>query len=283
MNNHQQTRTCGYWRMLYAAFYANWCYVDVAKRWRGFGFLYLLFMIMILSIPFSARTVIEVLHYMDEVDPFQHDPAIYVVDGHWATDEKLPFLLKNPSGSVVGLLDKESDATKMKLKYPELRFLMTRDHLTSWLPDMRLFFMTKALSFNKQPQQYKLGLLNKNDVLSVQDVIKTKSAPGRKKVAAFIIYTTVASTVFCLSAINTILSGILGQAISIIFFHMRLSFLTSCRLMTAAATVPLSLGCVLAAINIYFNPITYGALLAVYFSYATISVRRARSWVALHR
>ncbi len=37
----------GYWKALYMSFYSTRLYVDVGKRWRGIGLLYLLFFVVV--------------------------------------------------------------------------------------------------------------------------------------------------------------------------------------------------------------------------------------------
>src|SRR5476651_2545843 len=45
----------GYWKALYMSFYSRRLYVDIGKRWHGFGLVYLLLAIAVLSLPFALR------------------------------------------------------------------------------------------------------------------------------------------------------------------------------------------------------------------------------------
>ena len=48
-----------YWQALYKAFYSWWLYVDVGKRWKGYGFLYLLLAVAVFSMPVSLKAIFD--------------------------------------------------------------------------------------------------------------------------------------------------------------------------------------------------------------------------------
>ena len=55
-----------YWQALYRSFYSGRLYIDVIKRWRGFGALYLLLAISLASIPLSLRIMVDFNHYFEK-------------------------------------------------------------------------------------------------------------------------------------------------------------------------------------------------------------------------
>ena len=66
-----------YWSALWKSFYSRRLYVDVGKRWSGFGILYLLLVIALLSLPFYLRVLQSVNQSFQEqiIEPSVKIPA----------------------------------------------------------------------------------------------------------------------------------------------------------------------------------------------------------------
>ncbi len=272
--SQQLTRSCGYWRSLYAAFYAPWCYIDVVKRWSGLGLLYLLFLILIWSVPFSVRTMAGIKSYIDDefLYPYQQMPLLRIINGYWTIDGKLPYLIKNPQGSVIGVLDNHSEFAQLQHEYPDLQLLITQDQFTWSVPAIRLFFMQNALSSSTTPQAESFGRLA-DDVFSAQDFVRSARVVFLKWLIVGSVYPVLVAAIFGFLSVMFLVSAMLGKAVAHIFFQMHLSFVTSCRLLIVASTVPLSLFSILVTANIYLNLKVYWILIAIYFCYAVIVIR----------
>lgn len=67
-NNNHYT----YLQALILSFYSPKIYIDVAKRWRGLGFIYLFFLSMILSVPMAIQMTTQINQYFKYfVEPSQ--------------------------------------------------------------------------------------------------------------------------------------------------------------------------------------------------------------------
>ena len=162
----------------------------------------------------------------------------------------------------------------MQYQYPNLRLLITDDQWTWSLPNIRLFFMKHDYPISSKTQSAQLNKSYKN-VLYVKDLIESKKVINLKSMILSFIYPLVESCVFSVSGALIIFLAILAQATANIFFHIKLPFTASCRLLTVSATPPMAILCTLATINIYFTPIIYLIIFIGYFSYALRSVRRS--------
>ncbi|HEL8434089.1 TPA: hypothetical protein U0D75_002421, partial [Legionella pneumophila] len=69
-----------YWQALYMSFYSKRLFVDVGKRWRGIGLIYLLLVVAICSIPFSIRIASDFNKTFNQqiIQPLLQLPTVYV-------------------------------------------------------------------------------------------------------------------------------------------------------------------------------------------------------------
>ena len=92
-------------------------YVDVAKRWRGVGFLYLLLIVIISWLPDLAKMQISFQQLRGEpAESFiRQVPAISITDGVASADVETPYFIKDPKdGKVLGIIDFTGQYTNLE-------------------------------------------------------------------------------------------------------------------------------------------------------------------------
>lgn len=86
-----------YFQALYMSFYSPNLYLDVGRRWRGFGFGYLLLVCAVVSIPWAVKMGFE---YQEDfrqhvVPSIKKMPTIYYVKGKLKIDKKMPYIVRS--------------------------------------------------------------------------------------------------------------------------------------------------------------------------------------------
>src|SRR3990167_8084498 len=117
-----------YWQGLLMSFYSGRFYVDVGKRWKGGGYLYLLFMLTVFSLPFSLRLIANINHVMqDEVfDPLLKIPQMVIQQGQVHFDKPMPYLIQDSQGKTVLAIDTTGTIQSLDdPMYPHLQVLIT--------------------------------------------------------------------------------------------------------------------------------------------------------------
>jgi hypothetical protein len=106
-----------YFDALWQSFFSRSLYIDVAKRWRGVGFLYLLLVVMISWLPDLAKMQISFQQLRgDPAEGFIHQvPAISITDGVASADVETPYFIKDPKdGKVLGIIDFTGQYTNLE-------------------------------------------------------------------------------------------------------------------------------------------------------------------------
>jgi hypothetical protein len=106
-----------YFDALWQSFFSRSLYIDVAKRWRGVGFLYLLLIVMICWLPDLAKMQISFQQLRgDAVEGLiRQVPAITITDGVASADVETPYFIKDPKdGKVLGIIDFTGQYTNLE-------------------------------------------------------------------------------------------------------------------------------------------------------------------------
>jgi hypothetical protein len=116
---------------LVLSFFSKDLYEDVARNWKGTGFLYLFMLLTICWIPtmtkmaagFSKFVAKEAPRYLDQV------PDITIKDGKVSINEPMPYFIKDPdSGDTFVILDTTGQTTS--LEGSKAFLLLTKTKLT---------------------------------------------------------------------------------------------------------------------------------------------------------
>jgi hypothetical protein len=109
------------------SFYSKPLYQDVARNWRGTGFLYLLLLLALCWLPQMIQLHQRLADLVDQEAPalVSQLPAITIVDGELSTDVDTPYFIHDPEkGTVLAIIDLTGEHTS--LENSEAKLLLTR-------------------------------------------------------------------------------------------------------------------------------------------------------------
>ena len=93
---------------LWQSFFSPSLYVDVARRWSGVGFLYLLLIVVLSWVPDLAKLQMGFRQMRGESAEalIRQVPAITISDGVASADVETPYFIKDPKdGKVLAIID----------------------------------------------------------------------------------------------------------------------------------------------------------------------------------
>lgn len=266
-----------YWQAFYLSLYSPRLYIDVAKRWKGFGFLYMLLLLSIVSIPLSIQYIqrFNQYAYTDFIEPFLRVPPLHIHHGKAIFDLKMPYAIKNKQGKVLILIDEEGSIKSFNTIYPDLIALITAHHCYFRQP-ISPFLTEKqssspeqtieTLSFDKLPE----GEFDLADWLKHSGLILFKNS------MLVGIYPFIVSSFFGLILTLMLMLALMGQLTSYTVFRFKLGFKPACRLMAVASTLSMyifftlkTLGYKTSGMSFYCSLMAY-----IYFCFAVLVVRR---------
>jgi hypothetical protein len=266
-----------YWQALYMSFYSGRLYVDVAKRWRGFGVLYLLLVIAITSIPLSLRIVYDFNQYFDEqmILPLTKIPPLYVQNGGVLFDKPMPFFIKNKAGAVVAIVDTTGKVKSIDSTYPQLSILITKNKLYFRPPRFHLFFDAPK---EMRPEDTFVQPVDKasNEVFDAKAWISSSGIMTLKRMTELFVYPLVMMFIFGLYVVLMLALAFLGQLFAVIIFKFKMPYKMAARIFLVASTVQIVVFFTLLTSNVVIPGIgfLYMVLLAVYFNYGILCVKR---------
>ncbi|CDZ79065.1 hypothetical protein BN59_03381 [Legionella massiliensis] len=267
-----------YWKALYHSFYDNELYVDVGKRWKGLCLGYLLFVIFIMSLPFTTRLISEFLPFFDEaiIQPIKDLPTLYIQDGKISTNVEMPYFVKNKRNQVVAIVDTTGTITAMDDKYPDLTILITKEKFFYRYPTAHFFF-TPAAQKDQASNIYVYPFTgNSNSAFDGKEWVKQSGIMKLKYFFSILLYPTMAIVAFGSFLVLILTIALMGQFIAKLFFKVSLRYAQSCRLLVVSMTPFMVVFWSVLALG-YFSSI-YGFILPIfvifYFCYAVISLKR---------
>lgn len=268
-----------YYQAVYLSFFSPRIYVDVANRWKGIGFLYLMFVLILASIPLTARMIIDFNRYFDQamIYPVMQLPPLMIQNGIVSLDKPMPYIIKNSQGDIVSIVDTTGTINAIDHHYPHLAILITKNKIAYRPPKMRLFFNQHQSQIGDAVYEQTLDE-NDNEVFDVQEWFKSSHVGMLKHLGQFLMYPLVLSVLCSAYLIVTLLFALLGQLVAQLMFSTKLKFKETCRLLSVAVTPQLMIFIILLTCNLVlpWAGIVYTSLIAGYFSFAVFSVNRSR-------
>jgi len=265
-----------YWQALYLSFSSRNLYVDISKRWRGYGFIYLLLLSFIVSIPLSAKLVIQYNNYLatNVVEPLMKLPVIYIQNGDITINEPMPYYIKNKFGEVTAIVDTTGVVNKFDSSFPDLIYLFTKNSVLNRQP---ISFLSSIISdHNNEYKIYNYQFDKKtNEVFDGKKFIEGNGVFIIKLIVNILIYPVLGFFIFVLISGIVVIFVFVGQLASIIIFKFTLNLKDSFRIFIVASTPAIFLFFASLIVN-YRIPggvISYVALLSFYYSLAIISIR----------
>lgn len=268
-----------YGKALYSLFYSSALYANVVRHWQGFGIGYLLFLIILGTVPLSVRVVIEFNHFFSEeiLFPVQSLPLLPIENGEISYNQPMPYLIRNNKGEVVSIIDTTGTVSDMKQEYPQLVVLITKNKMILRPPSYKQF-LGLAKDNIGNPIYTRTFDKELNGLLSGKEWIDSTGISKLNILMQILVFPCVTLFYFGVFGIMLLLLSALVQLYSDIFFSLKLPFKASCRLLAVAATPTLELFFFMRAGNFAVPGmgLVFGVLLLSYLSYGLYSVKRLR-------
>ncbi len=265
----------GYWKALYMAFYSKRLYIDIGKRWSGYGIRYLVLLIVLWSIPFSIKVALDFNDMFNQqlTEPLSIIPTIYIQNGEASFDKPMPYFIKNKKGEVVLIVDTTGKITDFTNEYPNLTILINKDKVAFRVPGLSLLGEGSKQTYNKPLIQR----FNKGDnlVFDGKKIVEQSAFYQWKYFAQLMIYPLVVSVFFGIFVFMFSVLGFLGQLYTRIFFSFHIPVKTSIRLLMVASTPMMLLLLIMLLDNLTFPGFGFllVVVLATYFSFAVYSLK----------
>lgn len=269
-----------YRQALYLAFYSNRLYIDVAKRWRGFGLSYFFLVIALAVFPFSIKSTLLFHDYLDQqlIQPLQKIPYFEIKQNKLIFDYFMPYVIKNNSGEVLVVFDEERNLTEINYLYPKWMLFITSDRYymrSPELPFMRHIGHENEDYRSKQVSMQLFSELGPGGVFSGKTLVEQVGFAKMKWYFLPVIYCVLTGFLYGLFSILFLFLAILARVTSHAIFKFRISFKNTYRLLMVSSS---------AAVMVFVLSLSFGELpfmgvclligISIYFSYAILSVKR---------
>lgn len=266
-----------YWQALYHSFFNNRLYVDVGKRWKGLGIGYLLFLMFVVTLPFSLRVIIDFNRFFmeDLVQPLQQLPKLYIQNGTVSLNKPMPYIIKNKQNQVVAIVDTTGTVNTIDGSFPFLTVLITKDKLFYHFPSPQFFFNTNAVQNPANPVYVYSFKKESNTVFVGSEWVKSSSILNLKRFFAILIYPTVVFIFFAFFLVILLALALLGQ-LAAKLLRFTITYQQSCRLIMVSATPFMVVLWILLVLGWFSNRIGFfmPLLLILYFCFAVIALKQ---------
>lgn len=266
----------GYWNALLLSFYSKRLYIDVGKRWAGYGIRYLVLLIALWSIPLAIKVGLDFNEVFNQqlIEPLSIIPTIYIQNGEATFDQPMPYFIKNKKDQVVLIVDTSGAITDFIDKYPYLTILVNKDKVAFRMPGLKFWGNNgKGMNPNKPLVQY-FGK-GENLVFDGKKIVQQSTFIQWKYVAQLMIYPLVAVVFFSMFLFIFLVLGFLGQLFARIFFSFQITLKQGCKLLMVSSTPMMLVLLGLLLFNHTFPGFGFLliAVLATYFCFAVFSLK----------
>lgn len=265
------------WHALYLSFYSIRLYVDVVKRWRGFGFVYIQVLLAILCLPLSIKVALQFNQFYQDwvIAPTIQTPTLMIQNGQLVFDKPMPYLIKNKFNKVVAIVDTAANQSQFSAAYPYLVLLITKDAILYRVPTPRLFSNNPMPEFTSHPIRQAFSK-EMNELFNPKAWFESSHIELIVNAMLFLLYPIMIAVLFGFYIVFHLAITMLAQLVSKVFFHFPMTYKQNSRLLAVSATPALVLFFIFFTLGqgFYGFPIVIIALMSAYFSYATLSVKR---------
>lgn len=280
----QQKPYYGCWQGIYLAFFNFRFYIDVLKRRRGIGAKHLALVLLLFSVPLTAKIVLKFNHYLTHhiIFPFTLMPPIEINQGSVVLDKPMPYLMKNKMDHVIAIIDTSGQVNSFENdNYPDLSLLITRDSILYRVPSFQTFFSSSEPESFSPVFEQKLPKKG-HEIFDGQTFVKTLHLERVKIAAIFVLYPVIWSIFFVFYIGFFLIFGVLAQFIAKLLLRAPLTYLQTCRLLVVSSTASILLFILAMTFDIQFGGMgmCLMAIIAVYFSLGGIAYRRESSQLA---
>ena len=266
-----------YSKALYTSFYSPTIYADVVKRGRGLRMGYLLFLVVLGTLPLSGRVIVAFNHFFEErmLLPFQALPLLTIQHGEVIYHQSMPCLIKNHEGEVISIIDTTGTVSEINQTYPQLTVLITKNKMDFRAPSYKQFL---GLSKNSTGNPIYTRTFNKdlNGQFSGTEWIHSTGISKLNVLIQMMIFPCIMLFYLGIFSATLLLLATLTQLYADIFFRLKLPFKAACRLLITASTSTLVLFFIMRCNDWTASGmrLVYSVLLLSYISYGLYSVKQ---------
>lgn len=275
------SRIYKYWQALYLSYYSSKFYIDVAKRWRGFGISYILFFFLIAAIPYSIKSMIDMNNYItqDLLQPASMIPEFKLVNGKVQFDKAMPYFVKNAHGKNVIIVDTTGQINEITEDYPDLLFLINSTKIHFKYPKLHFLKNDRKNVDYYEKARIETSDLSKfgDDTFTGKDWVEESGFIGMKNKLLLFVYPLVVGALFGIFTTGILALSILGQVAAYSIFKQKLKYKQTCRLSIIAASIGIWLYLCLKTLGISSAKLNFTCMtiVFVYFSYGVLVVKRS--------
>ena len=246
-----------YFQALYMSFYSSNLYLDVGRRWRGFGFGYLLLLCAVVSIPWAVETCFQYRADFNQhiVPSIKKMPVILYEKGKLKIDKKMPYIIHSDvSGEPVIIID--NTGKYRSLEHTPAKVLLSSDKI-----------ITKFQYTGTQVTDVDESI---NGVITPQFLLKM--IEQAKKMIFIAMYPALMMILFGAELASLLLFAYIGSWVTKVFMKYPLTFRQSLRLAYVAATPQITL--FVLTYMMMWQSATLSAMLSItFFAYYFFAVR----------
>lgn len=288
-----------YWQALYLAFFSSKLYVDVAKRWKGLGLLYVFFVLAIATLPFSLRIIYEFKQELrlQYLEPIRQIPPLFIQNGRLSFDQAMPYFIKNNKGQVIGIIDNTGAIRTKTSNYPKLIALITEKQLTVWppsgedfakaLPSLAQLDMTanQGVGFSEAPPEpFTVDFPgDANEVLDLAALINGSDINKTITFVELLIYPCLLVLLSIMEFAFLLAYGFMGVLLANLFFKFKVSYAKACRLLAVASTPQIFIISLAFLFGLVFPGFGFIllSLSTLYYCYGLIALKRESGQLVL--
>lgn len=278
--NAIDSRIYKYWQALYLAFYSSRLYIDVGKRWRGFGLTYFLLVIAIAAIPLSVKSVMLFNDYYNNqiIEPIKKIPNFTVTQGRLVFPGFTPYLISNNKNEVAIIIDEKTNLTEINYLYPQWMIFITSDRMYIRLPKLSFIpgkLQPELATSSIKDTEMKLFEGIPYAVFNGEFWGDNTDMTSTKRSLMIVIYPTITFLLYGFFAVFLWFMTILGKAFSYSMFKFKIGFKCAYRLMLVSSG---------SAISLFIMSLSFGRfplmglylfiVIVMYFFFAVLSLKR---------
>lgn len=278
--NAVDRRIYSYWQALYLAFFSSRLYVDVGKRWRGFGLSYLLLVISLAAIPLGLKSIRMFDEYYTQqlIEPIKKIPTFEVVRGRLVFPFFMPYFVKNQQNEEVIIIDDKPNLTEINYIYPHWMMFITTDRLYIRLPHLSFIpheIMPTWSNYNSNNVSMQMFTHIPHAVFNSEAWTEHTNMALTKRYMLISIYPTLIFLLFGFFSILLWLMTVLGKAFTTTLFKFKIGFKRAFRLMVVSSSSVI--GLFIMSLSLGRFPLEGLYLLIVivmYFFFAVLSLKK---------
>ena len=208
-------------------------------------------------------------------------PPLTVQAGELRFDQAMPYLVRNPQGEVVAIIDTQTEQLPSLKEYPRLQMVIQKRSISFYSPKPAVFSMLSEEGESMPPQTRHFDP-QMNAVFNAGDWVNTIGVKGVYYITMALIYPLLLSFIYALLLSLLMIFSLMGQLFAQIFFSYKPSFKQSCRLMMVAATPAIAAMLMIMTWHIQGRRLglTMAIILSLYYCYAILAVKNASQQVA---